>query len=773
MDMDGEVFNVLREINDDQIRGYRFEQTVREVLPWSLRPPVAMSTKSEQFDAFFEFNSWHFLVECKAKRGKITPGSHDWEDFELKIRKRGGGCIGLFCTLNSLDSGIYDAADELNRCHHTTIIIAGSQWDDALAEGLSFGELLRFLVMQARSKRMTRAPSVIDIRNQLNDALSVEQRIRSILRRGSVTFLRRHRSPRHDQTYVSRTIDRDIADMIIPLEPIRLSQRNRTVQRGDLEFQKARAAPPQIAVVRDLSGAGKTTLSVQLGGQKDGALCLARAALEPSIDDIGEYLNSIGPNYGIAQLTQINQPIVYVIDSLDEGLSSPQKLTEFRSLMKLLAELNSIARKAKYLCYPLIIVLTIREEYWRDWESQLEGSGARLLIKRFSRFTQAELKDALASYMEAFHFSFDGEPRQDLLDALAHPFTMQVYAEANEYAGAVNVSQHMGFRVLSLFFERKKEDVLKRPISGYTGEAMMRICAKTAADMVERNSSEISEIELGSIIRKEEPILAPQWPEIVRSLKSEQIFSADEFENSVLRFRHSRFLEYLIAYQIQRRLREGETTAFISTMHERIAGTSFASPHIVIDNLKALTASSPEEVIRVQELFAQSRPHMVSLIQQVRVNLGHGIPLGSEEAKAIKLAISDRDPELCWHAFFALAAVGSLQDRATVLQSFCLAWDANLAREDIWKLVQKIGRHGLLLDEEILRRIAKAGAPKTWFAYLDEVSNTEPEEFARSWREFGGDAIERSLASDNDEEWEHVCVMLSYLKRGVPYPLGV
>ena len=40
------------------------------------------------------------LVECKVVKSVITPSSKDWEDFELKLRKRDRqNVVGLFCSL--------------------------------------------------------------------------------------------------------------------------------------------------------------------------------------------------------------------------------------------------------------------------------------------------------------------------------------------------------------------------------------------------------------------------------------------------------------------------------------------------------------------------------------------------------------------------------------------------------------------------------------------------------------------------------------------------
>ena len=89
----------LRAVTDDAQRGYKFEQIIRELLPWDIKPPVSMVGDSEQLDSIFVWKNQAFVVESKAKKKVITAGSHDWEDFELKIRRRNHTATGLFCSL--------------------------------------------------------------------------------------------------------------------------------------------------------------------------------------------------------------------------------------------------------------------------------------------------------------------------------------------------------------------------------------------------------------------------------------------------------------------------------------------------------------------------------------------------------------------------------------------------------------------------------------------------------------------------------------------------
>jgi len=57
MPADSDIYGqiILLRVEQDALRrGYQFEQLLREVNPWSHRPPVVQSTNHEQLNAFFE-----------------------------------------------------------------------------------------------------------------------------------------------------------------------------------------------------------------------------------------------------------------------------------------------------------------------------------------------------------------------------------------------------------------------------------------------------------------------------------------------------------------------------------------------------------------------------------------------------------------------------------------------------------------------------------------------------------------------------------------------
>jgi len=223
MSRDHEIYGqiiLLRAEEDAVRRGYRFEQLLREVNPWSHRPPVVQSTSHEQIDAFFEWNSWFFLLEAKAKSGIIQRGSHDWEDFELKVRRRRGASIGIFCSLGEVHERIIDAATELTREGMATLVFHDRFWDAIAEKPLPFSEVLRYMVSHARSINLVTPPDISEISEWAYNRELISHTVQNRCRSKSATFLRRNKLPRHTDLYVKRPIDdrvRDFAKELILL----------------------------------------------------------------------------------------------------------------------------------------------------------------------------------------------------------------------------------------------------------------------------------------------------------------------------------------------------------------------------------------------------------------------------------------------------------------------------------------------------------------------------------------------------------------------------
>ncbi len=213
---------------------------------------------------FFEWNSWHFLVEAKAKDKVITAGSHDWEDFELKVRKRKGQCIGLFCSLYDVNDEVFRSAEMLNKEGFTTIVICGALWDNLLKSNLRISDYIRYSVFQARSKFKSQPDDLNKIKNWVFSRDEINSKIHAICTKESSVFLRRHKIAHHENIYVERKVDENLVSFINLLKPSKLDSNIKSHTHGGKVYSSDRSKPKQITLVRDLSGAGKTTLSVNL-----------------------------------------------------------------------------------------------------------------------------------------------------------------------------------------------------------------------------------------------------------------------------------------------------------------------------------------------------------------------------------------------------------------------------------------------------------------------------------------------------------------------------
>ena len=93
------------------------------------------------------------------------------------------------------------------------------------------------------------------------------QRYRDICVKSSSVFLRRCKQDKHEMLYVKRLLDKKMKDYIKNLYPKALSntKKVRKVKNGDVSstFETERAVPPQILIVRDICGSGKTTYAIE------------------------------------------------------------------------------------------------------------------------------------------------------------------------------------------------------------------------------------------------------------------------------------------------------------------------------------------------------------------------------------------------------------------------------------------------------------------------------------------------------------------------------
>jgi hypothetical protein len=248
----------LRDDTNNIRRGYQFEQIIRELLPWDKKPPIASSLPSEQLDGIFLWNGQAYLVESKAKKGKITPGSHDWEDFENKIRRRKNNVTGLFCSLFPVREGIYERANILIAEGHLVIVLEGCFWNEIQKSNLHIKDLLSYMNFHIRIFCNSKPPEINKITEWCYNKDATQRKIFDYCTKNSATFLRRYKSNFHSNLYITREIDNHIVSFVNNLKP--------SVLKMDGENK---VPPKQLCIVRDYSGSGKTTLSVEIASSQN------------------------------------------------------------------------------------------------------------------------------------------------------------------------------------------------------------------------------------------------------------------------------------------------------------------------------------------------------------------------------------------------------------------------------------------------------------------------------------------------------------------------
>lgn len=767
----------LKEFPNSAERGYRFESILREILPWSTRPPVVIVAPSEQIDAFFEWNNSIFLVEAKAKKEKlITAGSHDWEDFELKLRKRKGACIGLYCSLYPVHENVIRAAENLNREGICTIILHGNVWDELSQEQLPLDKLIQFLILHARAKFSAVPPGIGEVREWIFDREVISSRIANICRNYSAIFLRRHKSPRHSDLYVRRHIDSRISEISNALTPSKLLVRSR-VHRDNKGKERVipRKPPYQICVIRDTSGSGKTTSAVQVALSSQNYFGASRSALESDVDDIGGFLQRVGEEYGIQELITADRPIIMAIDSLDEANVVANKRQEVLSLVRFLDVLNKAASKRGLLAFPLCLVFTVREEYWRMWDSVFEGRWVATVQKRLSRFTDFEFEEAFVRYSSAYGYVTASRVSRSTREVLSIPFNLQVFSEANEYLGFISVVDALVDNVMHLYFTRKGESILRQRIPGFNPESLMKLCSSLAMKVVAKGRNSLSRPEILKVISDRFPQLSSLADQVILSIVSEQILSRDMEESTEYRFRHTRFIEYLVAYHIVSSVDYEGTTAHLDSLISMIVESDTISMYSVHECVRYICQSQFRHIRDlIDDHYSRSHQYMEELLSHLRADVGSGLSTPEEDIKLIQRNAEASNPGVAWDSFFVLAAKRNRQPKDKLISAFKLAWKSNRDRPDRWKLVQKLWSHDLLLNELVLFSVLEGNSWKEWQVYLGCIIESPQREcFPEFWAEVSGVKLTEAFkGNEEEEEWERVMKLIDILVERKPYVPG-
>lgn len=766
----------LKAVEDPQRRGYSFEHAVRELLPWDLRPPIAARARSEQFDAIFQWAGSQYIVEAKAKKGRIDLGSSDWEDFELKVRRR-PHCIGLFLSLFDVDQNIVSRAMNLNESGSTIVLIFGSTWDDLEEHHVDFQEYLRYLVFNARTNHRPDETNFHRYLAWANDTGIFLDRVNSSLKKFSAPFVRRYRHPKHDAIYVTRQIDKFITDITRELAPRTLMDKTKRKAANGQLVETQRAAPKQFCIIKDYSGSGKTTLGVQIVGEKERYFGFGAAARQSNIDCHEEVLSSIGPNYGLRALIHLNKPVIFFVNSLDEAGFMPGKRDEVLSIIKSLYRLNESARRIGLIAFPICFVFTVRFEYWRDWESVFEGLNSHQASRRFSYFTHDETIEALNKYSETYDFSIAGLLNEESLRVLSHPFNMLIFAEANEYHGKVAAVEVLSETVLSLYFDRKKEELLKRPTVSFDAIKFMRLCSELAAQVVLRASNSVSISDLHKLVLGLDRSLEYHVNQILQTILSEQIIVRDSENTDTYRFRHIRFIEYLLAYFLADELSRKPDVQYLTELVDRYFKGDFASIYNVHEFLRSIrTREFPALKGVLLDYYGSSVKYTTRLLNLSRIKIGEGETLPERELAIVARSVATGDEEICWESFFVLAAKNNAVPREKVNNAFVAAWRTSANGRNKMqrkKLIRKMADLGWLLEEVVVLSVFNSENYDEWLSLFDEADRKKLiRSLLEIWNERDGAAALKKLVDRKVVGFEETRRVIALVVEKRNYPRG-
>ncbi len=743
----------LRNLENDTQRGYKFEQAIREIQPWDRKPAIAISITSEQLDGIFVWKDKPYLIESKAKKDVITVGSHDWEDFELKVRRRKSAVTGIFCSLFSVSEEVYERARDLIKDGHFVLVFAGDFWDELEATPLLFKDVLEYMNFHGRVRFLGKPPKLKIINDWCFDKELIEKAINNNCKKVSSTFLRRYKSPFHKELYIHREVDNQIASYCKDLKP------------STLKIERDR--PKQICLVRDFSGSGKTTLSLQIALGSEQYFSTSIAANESDIDvKFVDFFNSLGEDYGLRELLAINKPIVFVIDSLDEAnYNLSKKRKEVLSILKFIEDdLQKTANDMSIISFPLLIVFTIREDYWRDWESVFEGRKKNNINKRISHFGNNEISLAIENYSNCYNYNITNNLNDEIKRVLSIPINLLIFSEAYSYQGDIFIQDIWEGKVIDTYFTRKKEDITNRYISGFTSKIFFNLISVLAFHVVKTRNYAINQLEIYEIIRNHFHLITPYTEEVIQALVSEQILNNDNSNTISYHFRHSRFIEYLLAYFIVNSIHENNDFSKLDYFAELSFKSGIVQMFRVHDDIRHIGRTKFHNIVtRIDDYYAKSTFFMSKKLSKVRADLAVNDETSSEDLSLILKNINrNDDEEVILNAYFVVVAKFNHQPQQTVLDFFLLAFYKAKNLNERYKLIVKLYQHNLLLHDKVLNCIYHSPVPKEWEVYLGMIYQFDlSQDFKDLFKQTGGAAIyEKFILQNRNEDWTQTSKLL-------------
>lgn len=769
--MSQEIYNQILDLKSrtDAIdRGRDFEALMREIQPWDHRPPIVASPKSEQLDGVFIYKGETFIIESKAVSKKITPGMSEWEDFELKLRRRTAhGVIGMFCSLFEICDTVMERAKEMNMTGIRTIIIAGKTWDELSAADIHFPSFLDYLMLMCSLKNLPSVDSLKNAKSWIYDGKSINDSFTDNAKKISSTFLRRFKHKFHEQLFVERAIDVQIRSLMAALSP------------RSLKASANRDSHKQLIVVRDFSGSGKTTMSANLAAYSEYYFCFATTANISQVDEVLDnflHLNKY-PGHGLNELIAIDKPLLFIVDSLDETPlhSHVSKRREIKSLIRKVEELNAEAVKKNLAVFPIAVLFTIREEYWRDWEASFEGRQDVVSLKKIiSHYNKAEFQTALENYKRAYHYKILNFLTPEAENILSVPINLEIFSESNYYEGEISVEDIWEGKILSNYFAKKEESLFKHYIDQFSTPVFYVLLARLAFSMLQDRTTLFSRTQFRFILASISEVLALNSDQILLNLVSEQIVINDTDNASNYRFKYIRFIEYLVALNVIQEFNEKRNFNEIDFAIQIIYDSNIVSVYGVLDNIKHICRVQFKQVEEdIIDYYSHSETFLQKYLPELRGKISRGEGIPKDAIKSIVTNDFTQSPATSWNSFFIIAAKFVNEKKDKILAAFGLAWDKNKENTQRWKMIARLATRDYLLEERVLFSLMRDSRPREWEEYFGTIlSKKMNTEFLDLWGQLRGDSIFNPLVEKHPQDWHLANRLLSLIYRNEGFIIG-
>lgn len=744
-----------------------FELLIREIENWNEKPQIINTGINKFPSSNFRYHTDIYHIQSNAVNKSNSIIEKQWDIFkQVILSAKDNKLIGVFCSLFKVSDKITEEAVELNKNGKIIFIISGQDWDDLLILDIRFSVFLNYLKLLSKSKHSPSLDSINNIKDWNGDNQSILKTFIDSSSKLSGTFLRRFKHRYHDEIYVKRKIEDKIESYINSFHP-HILKRN-----------KHSDTFKQIIIIRDTSGSGKTTFSVDLASNNN-KLSIGATASQDSIDGIMDKFFDLNnyPNYGIEELYAINKPLILVIDSLDEVPSATQinKKREIKSLLKRIGELNHIAKNNQFSFFPIVVLFSVREEYWRVWESDFEGRlDVAIVKKNLSNFNEEEIDIAISNYSKAYSFNIINQINAHARDILSVPINLEIFSEANHYEGDIVIEEIWEGKILANYFRCKEESLSKHYIEGYSNDYFYNLLGHLAFSLISNKRIFFSKNDYDAIIAREIPNLSGYKDPILTNLKSEQIIQNDPEDSSKYRFRYNRFLEYLVAMHIIQHIIKTSDFKYIDSAINIIYASKIISIYAVLNNIKHVAGTQDIEIeTKIIDYYSQSEKFLNHLLPEYRGQLSRGEEIDDQSIKNIITKNFTQSSSSSWDIFFIIAAKNTNSTKENILSCFEIAWDSNQDHFFRWKLINKLGFRLLLIEERVLLKLIKNGIAREWEEYLGKIIEDKLNiSFLELWDQIRGETALKKTLRKIQSEWSYVDRLLDLIHRGENYVLG-